>query len=124
MRTIKDLLRYEGKLIIYFSSKNVCKLFQQRAEEEGFTYGDGVKPTERDTTDLICITHNFTICCLGCSGHLAFRTAGWRSPVNVTYVDYGKYAVGEKNFIIKRVKASGKFRRGNPIRRLMQKTAE
>ena len=121
MQTIKDLLKYEGKVIVYFSSTNICKLFQQNAKAEGFTFGDGVKPTERDTTDLFCVSHDFTICYLGYNGHLAFRTTGWGSPVNVTYIDYGKYIAGEKDFIIKRVKASEGFRRENPLLRWLRR---
>ena len=52
MRTVSDLLNLEGQVYVYLRSENIAKLFLANAEAKGFIFGDGVKPTERDHSDI------------------------------------------------------------------------
>ena len=74
-RTITALLSMKKKCIasrikcrkqprhtyIYCRSKNIAIQFLKNAEEEGFTFGDGVLPTEREVDDVFAINTDFTI---------------------------------------------------------------
>ena len=73
MRTIGHLLTLEGRVYVWLASGNICKLFLKKAEEEGFTFGDGAKPTEREGSDIFALNRDWTINYVGFTGHMAFR---------------------------------------------------
>ncbi len=103
-RTIENLLSIKGRTYVYLPNKHVAELFLKNAEAEGFTFGDGVKPTEREMDDIFRIFPNRTICYVGFIGHLAFRNIGYRVEEPLTWVDYQKYISKESNYIVKTVK--------------------
>ncbi len=54
MSRIKSLLSaYSGRIYVYLATESVCRQFLQDAENEDFTFGDGVKPTERQYPTLL-----------------------------------------------------------------------
>ena len=79
---------------MYLRSRNIGKLFLQNAEDEGFTFGDGVKPTEREFDDIFSLKPDWTICYVGWVGHLAFRNADMIGDQPLVRIDYGKYLAG------------------------------
>jgi len=100
MRTVSNLFKHDGRIYVYLSSRNIGKLFQQNAENEGFTFGDGVKPTEREFDDIFALKRDWTICYVGWVGHMAFR-----HPENVVgeplvRIDYGKYLAGRDDYVM------------------------
>ena len=112
MRTVTELLQQKGKIIVHCSSEGIAKLFLRNAKAEGFLIG-GEDPEGKEPSDLFALGDDFSISYPGYAGHLAFRTKGWRSPVPVAYIDYGKYVTGQKRYMIRRVRASKRrFREG------------
>jgi hypothetical protein len=53
MRTIVNLLNLDDRVYVYVPCKNIRRLFLKNAQEEGFMFGDGVKPTRRRAYDDI-----------------------------------------------------------------------
>ena len=105
MRAVMKLLKKREKAVVYCSSEGIARLFLRNAKAEGFLIG-GEDPERKEPSDLFTLGEDLSISYPGYAGHLAFRTKGWRSPVPVTYIDYGKYVTGQKRYVIKRVRAS------------------
>lgn len=43
---LKSLLNSrKGRIYVYLATKDIAEQFMRDAESEGFTFGDGVKPT-------------------------------------------------------------------------------
>lgn len=68
MRTIKELINNEKKVYIILCNKAIQYRFMSDAEREGITYGDNVKPTERQVDDIMALKSDGTICFLGWAG--------------------------------------------------------
>ena len=93
MRKLIDLAKMDEKgVFVYFRTQELCQDFMRAAEAEGITFGDGVKPTQRDVTDIFALHPDKTIAYVGFVGHMAFD-AGVR-----VRVDYEKYLAGEEDF--------------------------
>ncbi len=100
MRTVSNLLCLDGRVYVYLASKNIATLFLKNAETEGFTFGDGFKPTEREYADIFALNRDWTINYVGMYGHMAFRMPQHVSGVTLIRVDYGRYLSGSENYII------------------------
>lgn len=100
MRTIKNLLTLEGRVFIYLKSKNICSIFLNNAEEEGFTFGDGVKPTQREGADIFALHQDWTLNYVGWAGHMAFHHPDAVIGEPLIRVDYGRYLSGCDDYII------------------------
>ena len=96
MRKLMDLTKLDEMVtFVYFRTPNLCKRFMSAAEDEGFTFGDGVLPTQRVTTDIFAIHEDKTIAYVGSIGHMAFQA---NARVRV---DYDKYISGEEDYLFK-----------------------
>ncbi len=100
MRTIRNLLSMDGRVYVFLRSRNICRLFQEQAESEGFTFRDGVAPTNREFTDIFALNHDWTINYVGWAGHMAFRFPDAVQGEPLIRVDYGKYMSGCADFVI------------------------
>lgn len=100
MRTIGNLLSLEGRVYVYLPSATVSKLFLKNAQEEGFTFGDGVKPIQRHPSDIFALNRDRTIHYVGFIGHMAFHHSQTVSGEPLLRVDYGKYLSGCSDFIL------------------------
>ena len=91
MSSIKSLLSdYKGRIYVYLATEGISKRFLQDAENEGFTFGDGVKPTERDISDIFAINDDLTISYVGFIGHIAYQSAdkiGDQPLIRINYRD-------------------------------------
>lgn len=74
MKTIKGLVKTKEKMYVYLESKELAEKFLIQAEAEGFTFGDGVKPTERHTSNLFTVYGDMTISYVGTVGHIYYQT--------------------------------------------------
>lgn len=99
MCTIGNLLSLEGRVYVYLPSITISKLFLKNAQGEGFPFGDGVKPTHRDTSDIFALNRDWTINYVGWAGHMAFYHSQTVSGQPLIRVDYGKYLSGCRDFI-------------------------
>ena len=102
MRTVSNLLSLDGRIYVKLSSENIQRLFLKNAEEEGFTFGDGGKPTERKPDSIMALHHDWTISYVGFAGHMAFYHSEISCGKPLIRVDYGKYIAGRDDYIIKK----------------------
>ena len=95
MRKLMNLTKLDEKgTFVFFRTPDLCERFMRAAEDEGFTFGDGVLPTQRDTTDIFAIHKDKTIAYVGSVGHMAFQAKAR------VCVDFEKYCNGDPDFII------------------------
>ena len=47
MRNVTELSKLKGKVYVYLRDEVIADKFLRDAENEGFTFGDGAKPTTR-----------------------------------------------------------------------------
>ena len=109
-RTVTELLAVKNKSLIsriryrnlprhtfiYCRSRNISARFLADAEAEGFTFGDGKKPAEKEHDDIYSLHDDLTISFTGWAGHVMFRNAAG----NIIRIDYGKYIAGEPHYQI------------------------
>lgn len=87
--SIKALLSdYDGRIYIYLASAELGKRFLQDAENEGFRFCDGVKPTQREADSIFAINDNMTINCVGFVGHIAYCVADKSGNEKLFKLDY------------------------------------
>lgn len=97
MRTIKELVKSEKKVYIFLRNKTIENRFMSDAEQEGITYGDGVKPTERPVDDIMALHDDGTICFLGWAGRMAYHY----NKDTVKRIDYERYICGDDDYLTK-----------------------
>ena len=89
MSGIKSLLSaYSGRIYVYLATESVCRQFLQDAENEGFTFSDGVKPTERQISDIIAANDDMTINYVGAIGRIAYQAADKIGDKPLVRIDY------------------------------------
>ena len=107
-RTVTELLAVKNKSLIgriryrnlprhtfiYCRSRNISARFLADAEAEGFTFGDGKKPAEKEYDDIFSLHDDLTISYTGWAGHVLFRNA----VGNLIRIDYGKYIAGASDY--------------------------
>ena len=71
-RTIKQSAELEGRVYVHLANGKVGNDFLRQAEAEGFIFGDGVKPTERDYAAVMAINQDHTINYVGFVGMMAY----------------------------------------------------
>lgn len=87
----KDLPKH---VYVHCSSRMIAKKFLTDAEKEGFAFGDGMKPTDKDPDDIYAIKNDFTINYTGFWPHAALGHLGG----NIVWIEYEKYLSGDKDF--------------------------
>lgn len=100
MRNVTELSKLNGKVYVYLKDEVIARRFLQDAENEGFTFGDGEKPTTRPGNNLYVVNRNWTISHVGWAGHMAFQSAKYVGEQKLIRVDYEKYMLGEDDYII------------------------
>lgn len=107
MRTIKELVnkdipnyKKKEKVYVYLANEEIGKKFMQQAEDEGFLFGDGAKPTSRCYAEVMAVNDDITINFVNSIGRMAF-SSGTSSIGDKTLirVDFEKYIAGEENYI-------------------------
>lgn len=89
MSGIKSLLSADsGRIYVYLATESIGRQFLQDAENEGFTFGDGVKPTERHMSDIIAVNDDMTINYVGTIGRIAYQAADKIGDKPLIRIDY------------------------------------
>jgi len=96
MRTIKQFIGQANHIYFKMSSREVCKQFYEQAAREGLLFG-GINPTYKETTDLVALLPDGSICYVGWAGRMCYHSC----HEGVIKIDYNKYATGENNYFIK-----------------------
>lgn len=99
MRTVSNLLNLDGRVYVYLASTNLSTLFLRNAEAEGFTFGNGQKPSECESADIVALNTDWTINHVGWAGHMAFHHPQAVVGEPLIRVDYGKYLSGSDSYI-------------------------
>lgn len=101
VRTIKNISEMEGKAYVYLANDEIGNKFMHMAEDEGFTFGDGVKPTERQYAEVMAVNHNATINYVGVNGRMAFGSGAKTIGDEVLIrIDFEKYLSGDESYLI------------------------
>ncbi len=102
-RTIKNLANMDGRVYVFLENVEIGEKFLQQAESEGFTFGDGAKPTERCYAEIMAVNGDLTINFVGTNGRIAFgggaATVGGKKLIRI---DFKKYVAGVENYEYKR----------------------
>lgn len=87
--SIKSLLSvYNGRIYIYLATTDIGKRFLQDAENEGLTFSDGVKPTQRIEANIMAVNRDSTINYVGSVGHIAYQAAKAIGNEPLVKIDY------------------------------------
>ena len=84
MKTIKELASTGERVYVHLKDEETAMKFLHQAESEGFTYGDGMKPTERHWSDLYAIHLDGTLNYVGSVGRIEYASEA-DSCVRVEY---------------------------------------
>ena len=96
-RTVTELSKLNGHVNVYLADEETGRRFLADAEREGFAFGDGEKPTNRHSSDLMIVRPDKTICYPGFIGRVAFGSGAKKEcGERLIRVDYRKYVEGEK----------------------------
>ena len=84
MKTIKELASMGERVYVHLNDEETAMRFLRQAESEGFTFGDGVSPTDRHWSDLYVIHPDGTMNYVGSVGRIEYAS-GADSCVRVEY---------------------------------------
>lgn len=102
-RTITELSKMNGRVYVYLANVAIGEKFLQQAEDEGFAFADGAKPTERCYAEIMAVNGNKTINFVGTNGRIAFGSGAKKiGDDELIRVDFEKYAAGAENYEYKR----------------------
>ena len=77
---------------VYCRSRAIAERFLRDAEEEGFMFGDGKKPTEMNADDIFALNDDFTMSYTGFAPHAMFGGGG----SHVIWIDYENISAGQR----------------------------
>ena len=102
-RTIKALTDLKGRVYLYLPDSAVRDQFEIDAMEEGVTYKDGVPLPERSLDSIMALNDDMTVNFVGMFGRMHFHRPEEPEtrPVPLIRVDYGRYAAGYEDYIIR-----------------------
>lgn len=100
MRNVTELSKSNGKVYVYLRNEVIIRKFLKDAENEGFNFGDGEKPTARPGNNLYVVNRDWTISHVGWAGHMTFQSAKRIGEQELIRVDYEKYLLGEEEYLI------------------------
>ena len=97
-RTIKNLSQMNGKVYVYLANAEIGNQFLRSAENEGFRFGDGAKPTSRNYAEIMAVNKEQTINFVGSNGRIAFGSNAKIAGQSLIRIDYEKYAAGAEDY--------------------------
>ncbi len=86
MKTIKELAGMGERVYVHLKDQETAERFLRQAESEGFTFGDGKKPTNRHWSDLYAIHPDGTLNYVGSVGRIEYAS-GADSCVRIEYAE-------------------------------------
>ena len=104
MRNVTELSKMKGRVVVYLKDSVIGRKFMRDAEEEGFTFGDSIKPTSNPLDSVIAVNRDWTLNYVGYIGHLAFFEGADEPDTGWIRIDYEKYILGEEDYFYVREK--------------------
>ena len=104
MGMITDLVnKSSGKVYMYLANDEVGNGFLKQTECEGFTFGDGAKPTDRCYEEIMAVEKDHTIHFVGSIGRMAFGSGATTvGKQGILRVDFAKYLNGDTDYLYHR----------------------
>lgn len=96
-RTVRELSRLPGRVYVYLKDECTGSAFLSAAENEGFTFSDGAKPTQRHYSRVMAVSSDGTIHYVGAMGMAAFGA----NAEGLLRVDFAEYFKGSDGYFIK-----------------------
>ena len=104
VRNVLELLILNHRAYVFTSSRAVWQRFVRDLESEGFTFGDGAKPSERDFDGIMAVNPDMTINFVNLAGTMHFgsmKKEQWRytgkepEDDTIARVDYARFLSGK-----------------------------
>lgn len=86
MKTIRELVNTGERVYVHLKDRETAERFLHDAEAEGFTFGDGIKPTDRHWSDLYAIHPDGALNYVGTNGHIHYGS-GADGIVRIEYAE-------------------------------------
>ena len=86
MKTIKELANKGERVYVHLKDEETAMSFLHQAESEGFTFGDGVSPTDRHLSDLYAIHLDGTLNYVNTNGRIHYGS-GADGIVRIEYAE-------------------------------------
>lgn len=74
LHSITTLAKLPGRVYVQLPTDQIETLFLATAEDEGFTFADGVAPKSRPCETFMAVNHDKTLNYVGVNGRIAFQT--------------------------------------------------
>lgn len=90
-KPLTALSQLDAKIYVHLPTPEIGKTFMEHAEEEGFTFFDGSKPTSRPNEDFICLNSDHTLSFIGTFGRMAYGSGtSFTCGKTLIRVEYGE----------------------------------
>lgn len=73
---LREIIKEYGTVYIHLDGVKSEMEFLRQAENEGFLFGDGIKPTEKTPSDFFAIHGDGTLNYINSIGRIAFQAHG------------------------------------------------
>lgn len=90
MEELLKLIKDDKDVWVGLKDSETAKRFLEDVEKEGFTFGDGVKPTERPRDNVYALKKNKTLSFVGSVGHIRYFQASDERLIKIDYAEYLK----------------------------------
>ena len=95
-KSIRELSQMDGRVYVYLRTTEISEKFLEEAEKEGFTFCDGLKPTERKAETIMAVNPDLTLNYVGTNGRIAFGSGAKRiGSQKLIRIDYDRLLVDE-----------------------------
>lgn len=74
MKAIESIISNSKKVYVKMKSEEICKQFFEKAEREGFIFGDGSKPMSKHPSNLVAVCSDKTLCYVTSIGRIAVQS--------------------------------------------------
>ena len=95
-KSLRALSMHQGKVYVYLKDDQTGEAFLRDAEAEGFTFGDGVKPTKRHYSSVMALKPDGTINYVGTMGMMAFGA----NADGLVRVDFAHYLEESEEYFL------------------------
>ncbi|WP_316630141.1 hypothetical protein [uncultured Ruminococcus sp.] len=86
MKTIKESANMGERVYVHLKDEETAMRFLRQAESEGFTFGDGVSPTDRHWSDLYAVHPDSTLNYVSTNGRIHYGS-GADGIVRIEYAE-------------------------------------
>lgn len=91
-KTIENLAKLDGRVYVYLKNAEIGNAFLFDAQNEGFAFCDGEKPTNRHYAEIMAVNKDKTLNYVGIIGRIAYGSGADKiGNEKLIRIDYEKY---------------------------------